>query len=121
MSQNIDLHDDPKYTGVLADLDRIETELLENGKLMALTGTVASSVTIEFGMFGEGQDAEPSILIKVTSPDDLFVDVEEEVLEDFEDFVIGELEAASLEWSQEVKESLGDDRQVILLINDEEC
>jgi hypothetical protein len=121
MTQGIDLHADPKYAGLLADLDSIETKLLENGKLMALTGTVASSVTIEFGMYGEGSEEEPSILIRVTTPEDLYVDVPDEVLEDFEDFVIAELEEASREWTQEVKESLGDDRQVILLINDEEC
>jgi hypothetical protein len=69
-------------------------------------------------MYGEGKEAEPSILIKVTSPEE--VDVEEEVLEDFEDFIIAELEEASLEWSQEVKDSLGDDRMVVLLINGEE-
>lgn len=120
MNQNIDLHGDPKYAGVLADLDAIETRLLENGKLKELTGTVASSVTIEFGTYGEGKEAEPSILINVTTPDDLFVDADDETLDDFEDFVIEELEKASLEWSTEIKDSLGDDRQVILLINGEE-
>ncbi|NTU68455.1 MAG: hypothetical protein HGB02_06210 [Chlorobiaceae bacterium] len=120
MSQTINLHDDPKFAGVLADLDSIETKLLENGKLVELTGTVASSVAIEFDMYGEGIDAEPSILIKVTTPDDLYVDADESVLEDFEDFVIFELEEASIEWTQEVKDALGDDRLVILLINDEE-
>jgi hypothetical protein len=120
MEQAINLHDDPKFADVLADLDSIETKLLENGKLVELTGTVASSVTIEFGMYGEGKDEEPSILIKVTTPDDIFVDADEEILEDFEDYVIFELEEASIEWSQEVKESLGDNRQVILLINGEE-
>jgi hypothetical protein len=118
MSETVSLHDDPKYSRVVTDLDNIETILLENGKLMALTGTVASSVTIEFGMYGEGKDAEPSILIRVTTPDE--IDPEEDVLDDFEDFVIEELEAASREWSQEVKDSLGDNRQIILLINDEE-
>ena len=120
MSQTINLQDDAKFAGVLADLDNIETKLLENGKLVELTGTVASSVTIEFGMYGDGKEAEPSILIKVTTPDDLYVDADEEVLEDFEDFVIFELEEASTEWSQEVKEELGDNRQIILLINGEE-
>ncbi len=118
MSESINLNDDPKYSRVLADLDNIETRLLENGKLMELTGTVASSVTIEFGIYGEGKDAEPSILIRVTTPDE--IDPEEDVLDDFEDFVIEELEAASLEWSQEVKNSLGDNRQIILIINEEE-
>jgi hypothetical protein len=118
MSETVNLHDDPKYAQVIADLDNIETMLLENGKLMELTGTVASSVTIEFGMHGEGKEAEPSILIRVTTPDE--IDPEEDVLEDFEDFVIEELENASIEWSDEVKESLGDNRQIILLINDEE-
>lgn len=120
MSQSINLHEDPKFAALLADLDNIETKLLENGQLMKLTGTVASSVTIDFDMYGEGNDAEPSILIKVTTPDDLYVDAEEEILEEFEDFVIEELEAASVEWSEEVKDALGDNRQVILLINDEE-
>ena len=120
MDQAINLHNDPKFSGVLVDLDNIETRLLENGKLVELTGTVASSVTIEFGMYGEGKEAEPSILIKVTTPDDIYVDADEEVLEDFEDYVIFELEEASIEWSQEVKDSLGDNRQVILLINGEE-
>ncbi|NTV02875.1 MAG: hypothetical protein HGB04_08885 [Chlorobiaceae bacterium] len=120
MSQTINLHDDPKFARVLADLDNIETSLLENGKLVELTGTVASSVTIEFGIWGEGKEEEPSILIRVTTPDDLYVDADEEVLEDFEDFVIFELEEASIEWSLEVKEALGDNRQVILLINGEE-
>ncbi len=120
MGQAINLHDDPKFAGVIADLDRIETKLVENGKLVEITGTVASSVTIEFAIYGEGKEEEPSILIKVTTPDDLYVDVEEEVLDDFEDFVILELEEASTEWSEEVKEALGDNRQVILLINDEE-
>lgn len=114
----INLHENPKYAGVLADLDNIETTLLENGKLMELTGTVASSVTIEFGMYGEGKEAEPSILIKVTTPEE--IDPEEDVLEEFEDFVIGELEAASRKWSKEATDSLGDNRQIVLLINDEE-
>lgn len=121
MSESINLHDDPRFAGVLEDLDAIETKLLENGKLMGLTGTVASSVTIEFGMHGEGAEAEPSILIKVTTPDDTYVDADDDILDDFEDFVIEELENASLEWSQEIKDSLGDDRQVVLLINGEEC
>jgi hypothetical protein len=120
MSQNINLHDDPKFAGVLSDLDNIETKLLENGKLMDLTGTVASSITIEFSMYGDGKNEEPSILIKVTTPDDIYVDADEDVLDDFEDFVIEELETASIEWSQDVKEALGDDRQVIFLINGEE-
>jgi hypothetical protein len=121
MNQSIDLHADPKYSAVVADLDEIENRLLENGMLVKLTGSVASSVTIEFGTYGEGDDAEPSILIKVETPDDLYVDADEELLDAFEDFVITELENASLEWSPEVKDSLGDNRQVILLINGEEC
>ncbi|NTW52563.1 MAG: hypothetical protein HGB22_08245 [Chlorobiaceae bacterium] len=119
MANNINLHDDARFAGVLVDLENIENKLLETGKLVALTGTVASSVDIEFGMYGEGKDAEASILIKVTSPDDDFI-AEEEVLEDFEDFIIEELEEASREWSQEVKDALGDDRMVVLLINGEE-
>jgi hypothetical protein len=118
MANSINLHEDARYAGVLVDLENIENKLLETGKLVALTGTVASNVDIEFGMYGEGKEAEPSILIKVTSPEE--VDVEEEVLEDFEDFIIAELEEASREWSQEVKDSLGDDRMVVLLINGEE-
>ncbi|NTU92828.1 MAG: hypothetical protein HGB29_01265 [Chlorobiaceae bacterium] len=120
MNQSIDLSGDPKYAGVKAALDDIEIKLVENGKLVKLTGTVASSVTIEFGMYGDGKNAEPSILIKVTTPDDIFIDADEEILDDFEDFIIAELETASLEWSPEVKESLGDDRQIILLIDGEE-
>jgi hypothetical protein len=118
MANSINLHEDARYAGVLVDLENIENKLLETGKLVALTGTVTSNVDIEFGMYGEGKEAEPSILIKVTSPEE--VDVEEEILEDFEDFIIAELEEASREWSEEVKDSLGDDRMVVLLINGEE-
>jgi hypothetical protein len=118
MANIINLHEDARYAGVLTDLENIENKLLETGRLVALTGTVASNVDIEFGIYGEGKDAEPSVLIKVTSPEE--VDVDDEVLEDFEDFIIGELEEASLEWSQEVKDTLGDDRMVVLLINGEE-
>jgi hypothetical protein len=118
MADSINLHEDARYASVLLDLDNIENKLLETGKLVALTGTVASNVDIEFGIYGEGKEAEPSILIKVTTPEE--VDVDDEVLEDFEDFIIAELEEASREWSQEVKEALGDNRMVVLLINDEE-
>lgn len=119
MGTHINLKEDGRFAGVLADLDNIETRLLESGRLVALTGTVASSVDIEFADYGEGKESEPSILIKVTTPDDVFA--EDDELDDFEDFVIHELEKASREWTQEVKELLGDDRQVILLINGEEC
>ncbi|NTU58812.1 MAG: hypothetical protein HGB00_07845 [Chlorobiaceae bacterium] len=118
MADTINLHEDARFAGVLVDLENIENKLLETGKLVALTGTVACNVDIEFGTYGEGDEAEPSILIKVTSPEE--VDVEDEILEDFEDFIIAELEDASLEWSQEVKEALGDNRMVVLLINGEE-
>ena len=118
MSESINLHKDARFAAVLADLERIRLELLEGGKLLPLTGTDEGDVVIEFAMYGEGKNAEPSILIKVTSPTEF--DGDEELLDEFEDEVIGLLEVASRAWSEEVTELLGDDRQVILLINDEE-
>jgi hypothetical protein len=115
---DINLHEDARFAGVLADLKSIINELHETGKLSTLTGSDESNVDIEFGMYGDEKNAEPSILIKIDSPEEF--DFDEELLEDFEDFVIGKLEDASLEWSQEVKDSLVDDRLVIVLINGEE-
>jgi hypothetical protein len=116
----MNLHEDPKFAGILADLKRIGDELLESGKLFQLTGSEESRVLIEFGMYGEGKESEPSILIKVTSPEEIDFDFDEEELEELEDYVIARLEDASLEWADELKESLGDDRLIILLINGEE-
>ncbi|NTV92482.1 MAG: hypothetical protein HGA72_04145 [Chlorobiaceae bacterium] len=119
MSKNINLNEDIRFAGVVADLERIRCELVKTGKLVPLTGTTESDVVIEFAEYGEGKESEPSILLKVTSPEDF--DGDETLLEDFEDCVIGMLEVASREWSQEVTDLLGDDRQIILLINGEEC
>lgn len=118
MSQHINLHEDARFAGVLADLHNIARNLVETGRLVTLTGTKEGDVVIEFGMYGEGKKAEPSILIKVTSPKDF--DGAEQLLDNFEDHVISMLEVASREWSKEVTDLLGDNRQIILLINDEE-
>ena len=118
MSKTLDLHGDARFAGVLADLERIRLELLESGKLLPITETDEGDVVIEFGMYGEGKNAEPSILIKITSP--MEFDGDEELLDDFEDEVIELLEVASRTWSEEVTELLGDDRPIILLINGEE-
>ncbi|MEI8032313.1 MAG: hypothetical protein WCH05_03070 [Chlorobiaceae bacterium] len=119
MSQNINIKEDPIFAPLLADLQKIASELTGNGELEPITGTEESSVVIEFEIYGEGEEAEPSILIKITSKNDFFGD--EELLDEFEDLVIGKLEEASRNWSQEVTELLGDDRPIILLINGEEC
>lgn len=114
----INIYEDARFEGVLADLKSIGNELVETGMLAGLVGSDESTVVIEFGMYGEENDLEPSILIKITAPEDF--DFDEEQLEDFEDHVIGKLEDASLEWSQEVKDLLEDDRLIIVLINGEE-
>jgi len=119
MSKNIDLCEDARFSGVLADLESVRTNILEKGKLAPITGASEGDVVIEFATYGEGKLAEPSILIKITSPREF--DGPESILDEFEDYVIGELEVASREWSQEVTDLLGDERPVILLINDEEC
>jgi hypothetical protein len=119
MSDNINLHEDVRFAGVLADLEGIRTNILEKGKLVPITGTTEGDVVIEFAMYGEGKTAEPSILIKITSPKEF--NGPESVLDDFEDYVISKLEVASRDWSQEVTDLLGDERPIILLINDEEC
>ncbi len=118
MSQSINLHQDERFAGVLADLQSIAKELVETGRLVPLVGTGESDVVIEFGSYGEGEKAEPSILIKITSPKEF--DGDECLLDDFEDYVISRLEVASRKWSQEATDLLGDDRQVILLINGDE-
>ncbi|MBM3422907.1 MAG: hypothetical protein FJY09_06630 [Chlorobi bacterium] len=114
----MDLHQDDRFTGVLSDLERIARDLVDTGRLVPIAGTGESGVVIEFAMYGEGKKAEPSILINITSSEGF--DGEERLLDDFEDYVISRLEAASRNWSQEVTDLLGDDRPVILLINGEE-
>ena len=118
MSDKPNLLEDVRFAGVVADLENIRRELVKTGKLVSLTGTTESDIAIEFADYGEGKQAEPSILLKVVSSEDF--DGDEVLLEDFEDCVIGMLEVASREWSREVTDLLGDDRQIILLINGEE-
>jgi hypothetical protein len=115
----MDLHQDARFAGVLSDLDRIARELVDTGRLAAIAGTAGSGVVIEFGLYGEGNEAEPSILINITSQEEF--DGDECLLDDFEDYVISRLEVASRDWSQEVTGLLGDDRPIVLLINGEEC
>jgi len=118
MSQHINLHEDARFAGVLSDLQNIARDLVETGRLIPITGTTESAVVIEFGNYGTGKKAEPSILVKITSPQDF--DGDEQLLDDFEDYVIDKLEEASRQWSREATELLGDDRPLILLINGEE-
>ena len=118
MSDSMDLHQDARFAGVLSDLERIEHDLLESGRLIPIAGTGQSDVAIEFAIYGEGKNAEPSILINITSQNEF--DGDERLLDDFEDYVISRLEVASRNWSQDVTDLLGDDRPVILLINGEE-
>ncbi|NTW70270.1 MAG: hypothetical protein HGB23_10580 [Chlorobiaceae bacterium] len=118
MSDTINVYEDARFAPVLADLERISRDIVEKGKLFDLTGAKESAIVIAFETWGEGENAEPGILLKVTSPRDF--DGSESLLDDFEDFVIGELEVASREWSLEVTELLGDERPIILLINGEE-
>ncbi|EAT58677.1 hypothetical protein [Chlorobium ferrooxidans] len=118
MSDSINLHEDPRFATVAADLERIRQEIIAKGKLLPLTGSKDGDVVILFDSYGEGKEAEPSILIEVTSPEEF--NGAETLLDEFEDYVIDALEVASREWSQEVTELLGDDRPVILLINGEE-
>ncbi|MCF8382305.1 MAG: hypothetical protein K9G39_01740 [Chlorobium sp.] len=114
----MDMHHDARFAGVLSDLDRIARELVDTGRLAPIAGTLGSGVVIEFGMYGEGKNAEPAILINITSQEEF--DGDESLLDDFEDYVISRLEVASRDWSLEVTDLLGDDRPVVLLINGEE-
>jgi hypothetical protein len=115
---SVNLHEDARFAGVLADLEAVRGEILKKEKLVPVTGTTESDVVIAFDSYGEGKLAEPSILIKITSPNEF--DGAESLLDDFEDYVISKLEVASRNWSQEVTELLGDERPIILLINGQE-
>ncbi|MBN1278278.1 MAG: hypothetical protein JW989_00685, partial [Chlorobiaceae bacterium] len=96
----MDLRQDARFAGVLSDLERIARDLVDTGRLAPIAGTGECDVVIEFGTYGEGKKAEPSILINITSPNEF--DGDERLLDDFEDYVIRRLEVASRDWSQEV-------------------
>jgi len=110
---------DERFSGVFTDLEAIRQGVLESGQLAELTGTDDCDVVVAFDKYGCGNTAEPAIFIKIESAEDF--DVDDGRLDDFEDFVVSRISDASLEWSLEVKELLGDDRLVVLLINGDEC
>jgi len=117
--QGPDLKNDARLASIAADLETICRELQEEGYLKTLTGTDGATVTIEFGLWGdEESELEPSVIVAVDSPEDF--DGEDDLLDDFEDEVLERLEAASRGWSTEATDLLGDDRQVVILINGED-
>ncbi|MWV54172.1 hypothetical protein [Chlorobium phaeovibrioides] len=119
MAKRIKMDEDERFSGVLADLEAIRQDILESGRLAELTGTEDCDFAVAFDRYGRGNTAEPAIFIKIQSAGDF--DVDDGRLDDFEDFVVSRISDASLEWTMEVKELLGDDRLVVLLINGEEC
>ncbi|TCD48269.1 hypothetical protein [Chlorobium sp. N1] len=116
--QGPDMKNDARFAPILADLETISRELQEEGFLKTLTGTDGASVTIEFGVWGEEGEAEPSVIVSIDSPEDF--EGEDDLLDDFEAEVLERLEAASRGWSTEATDLLGDDRQVVLLFNGED-
>jgi hypothetical protein len=118
MGASPDMQGDARFAAILADLETISRELRDEGVIDTLTGTGGGSVTIEFGVWGEGDEAEPSVIVSIDSPEDF--DGDDNLIDDFEDEVLERLEAASRGWSTEATDLLGDDRQVVLLFNGEE-
>ncbi|WP_303680943.1 hypothetical protein [Pelodictyon luteolum] len=118
MGASPDMQGDARFAAILADLETISRELRDEGIIDTLTGTEGGSVTIEFGVWGEGDEAEPSVIVSIDSPEDF--DGDDDLIDDFEDEVLERLEAASRGWSTEATDLLGDDRQVVLLFNGEE-
>lgn len=118
MDEPLNIYEDPRFEAILADLDAIARDLVREGKLRPITGLEEGELEIEFADYVDGDDIEPAIIASITSPRNF--DGDERLLDDFEEELLRRLEAASGSWSVEATELLGDNRPLILLINDEE-